>query len=146
MMPMDDRELNELLRGLPRESASAGFSARVVARLDAADRRVRAWRRAVPALALASACVLAAAGATLWSFERRETIQEQQVARQRLELLEDEYRDIEEELLELQNLVAAAQPVVGVEGPGERGYVFDLGEMARARASGGIPVAYRLPH
>jgi hypothetical protein len=143
---MDDRELNELLRGLPRQSASAGFSARVIAGLDAADRRARARRRAVPALAFALACLIVAAVATIRSFERQAAIEEQQVAIQRLEHLEDEYRDIEEELQELQSLVAAAQPVVGVEGPGERGYVFDLGEMARARASGGVPVAYRLPH
>ena len=143
---MDDRELRDLLRSLPRDSAPPGFTARVVARLDAADRRVRARRRLVPVLAFATAFVLAAAAAVTYTWSVREAEREDLLARQRFETLELEYRDLEEELVEIQQMVAAAQPVVGVEGPGERGYVVDLGEMARARANGAVPVAYRLPH
>jgi hypothetical protein len=143
---MDDRELRDLLLRLPRDAASRDFSARVAERLDAADRRVRARRRAVPALACAAAIVVAAATGLLYSWQRREALREERVERARLEDLELEYRDLEEELVELQRLVAAAQPVIGVEGPGERGYLLDVRELARASADGTVPVAYRLPH
>ena len=143
---MDDRHLQELLRRLPREEASPDFRARLLQRLDGADRRARARRRAAPMLAFAAALILAVAAAATWTWQRRIGEQEDRIARARLEGLELEYRDIEEELNEIQRLVAGAQPVVGVEGPGERGYVVDLGELAQARANGSVAVAYRLPH
>jgi hypothetical protein len=143
---MDDRELRDLLRRLPRDAASEGFAARMAQRLDAADRRVRLRRRAAPAVALAAAILLASTSALLYSRVRREALREERVEQARLLNLELEYRDIEEELAELQRLVAAAQPVVGVEGPGERGYLLDVRELARAQADGTVPVAYRLPH
>jgi hypothetical protein len=143
---MDDRELRDLLLRLPRDAASEGFSARVAERLDAVDRRVRRRRRAAPAIAFAVAVLLASTTALLYFRERREALREERVEQARLESLELEYRDIEEELAELQRLVAAAQPVVGVQGPGERGYLLDVGELARARSDGTVPVAYRLPH
>jgi len=143
---MDDNQLRELLRRLPRDAAPPGFSARVLASLDRVDRRVRRRRRLVPALAFATALVVAAGTGIVYERTRREGLRQDQIARQRLATLEHEYRDIEEELVELQRMVASAQPVVGVEGPGERGYLVDLGELARARASGAVPVAYRLAH
>ncbi|HVR30385.1 MAG TPA: hypothetical protein VMS86_12735 [Thermoanaerobaculia bacterium] len=143
---MDDRELRDLLRRLPRDSAPPDFGARILARLDGVDRRARARRRAAPALGFALALVLAAGAAVTWTWQRREGLREDRIARARLESLEHEYRDLQDELAELQRLVASAQPVVGVEGPGERGYVLDLGELAEARANGAVPVAYRLPY
>jgi hypothetical protein len=144
---MDDRELKELLLRIPRESASADFSARLSRRLDAADRRARARRRAVPVLAFAAAILVAAATGLLYNWQRREALREERTEQARLANLELEYRDIEEELVELQRLVAAAQPVVGIEGPGgDRGYLLDVGELARARDEGMVPVAYKLPH
>ena len=143
---MDDRELRDLLLHLPRDAASPDFSARVAERLDSVDRRLRARRRAMPVYALAVAALIAAGTGIFYSWQRREALREDRVERARLENLELEYRDIEEELVELQRLVAAAQPVVGIEGPGERGYLLDVGELARARSDGTVPVAYRLPH
>jgi hypothetical protein len=139
---MDDRELKELLLRIPRDAAPPDFAARLSRRLDAADRRARARRRAVPALAFAAAIAVAAATGLLYTWQRRE----ERVEQARLANLELEYRDIEEELIELQRMVAAAQPVVGIEGPGDRGYLLDVGELARARAEGTVPVAYKLPH
>ena len=143
---MDDRELRDLLRRLSRDSASPDFRTRLLGRLDDVDRRARARRRVVPALAFALALVVAVGAAVTWTWQKREGLREERLARARLESLEHEYRDIQQELTEIQRLVASAQPVVGVEGPGERGYLLDLGELAEARANGAVPVAYRLPH
>jgi hypothetical protein len=139
---MDDNKLRDLLRELPRESVSADFRVRVLSRLDGADRRNRARRRAVPVLAFAVALLVTAGVAVFYSLQRRE----QRIEQARLESLELEYRAIEQDFQELQRAVAAAQPVVGIEGPGERGYLVDLPELAKARAEGSVPVAYRLPH
>jgi hypothetical protein len=139
---MNDNDLRDLLREVPRESVSADFRARVLARLDGADRRSRARRRLAPVLAFAAALMVAAGVAVFYSIERRD----QRVEQARLESLELEYRSLEQDFQELQRMVAAAQPVVGIEGPGERGYVVDLPELAKARTEGSVPVAYRLPH
>jgi hypothetical protein len=139
---MRDHELRELLRDLPRESPSPEFRARMMAGLDRADRRARLRQRAAPALAFAVALVLAATTALYWSWQRRE----QRIEQARLENLELQYQDIAQDFQELQRMVAAAQPVVGIEGPGERGYVVDLPELAKARAEGSVPVAYRIAH
>lgn len=139
---MNDDKLQDLLRDLPRESVSSDFRARVLARLDGADRRNRARRRAAPVLALAAVVAVAAGIAVFYSLERRE----ERIEQARLESLELEYRHIEQDFEELRRVVAAAQPVVGIEGPGERGYLVDLPELAKARTEGSVPVAYRLPH
>jgi hypothetical protein len=139
---MDDNKLRDLLRELPRETVSADFRARVLVRLDDADRRARARRRLAPVLAFAVALTVAAGVAVVYSIERRE----ERIEQARLESLELEYRDLEQDFQELRRMVAAAQPVVGIEGPGERGYLVDLPELAKAQAEGSVPVAYRLPH
>ena len=138
---MDDNKLRDLLRELPRESVSADFRARLLVRLDGADRRNRARRRAAPLLAFAVVLLVTAGVAVSYSLQRRE----QRIEQARLDSLELEYRSIEQDFQELQRTVAAAQPVVGIEGPGERGYLVDLPELAKARAEGSVPVAYRLP-
>ena len=96
----------------------------------------------MPVLAFAVALLVTAGVAVFYSLQRRE----QRIEQARLESLELEYRAIEQDFQELQRTVAAAQPVVGIEGPGERGYLVDLPELAKARAEGSVPVAYRLPH
>jgi hypothetical protein len=139
---MQDHELRDLLRDLPRESASPEFRARLMSRLDRSDRRARLRRRAAPVLAFAVVLVLIASTAIYWSWQRRE----QRIEQARLDDLELQYKDIAQDFQELQHLVAAAQPVVGIEGSGERGYMVDLPELAKARAEGSVPMAYRLPH
>jgi hypothetical protein len=139
---MDDNQIRDLLRGLPRQSVSSQFRARLMASLDDADRRNRLRRRAAPVLALAAALLVAASFALFYSWQRREA----RIEQARLESMELEYRNIEQDFQELQRMVAAAQPVVGIEGPGERGYLVDLPELAKASTEGSVPVAYKLPH
>jgi hypothetical protein len=143
---MDDRELKELLQRIPRASAPPEFRERLAGRLDRAERRMRARRRALPVVAFAVALAIGAGATLLWNWHRSATLREERIERARLEDLELEYRDIEQEVADLQRLLATAHPVVGVEGPGERGYLLDVGELARASADGAVPVAYRLPH
>src|SRR5262245_59325895 len=112
---MQDHELRDLLRDLPRESPSPEFRAQLLSRLDRADRRARLRRRAAPVLAFAVALVLAASTALYWSWQRRE----QRIEQARLDNLELQYQNIAQDFQELQRMVAAAQPVVGIEGPGE---------------------------
>ena len=143
---MDDNDLRNLLRDLPRESVSPDFRGRVLARLDAADQRIRARRRVAPVLAFAAALVLAASTAAVYTWQQRAQARAASIEQARLETLELEYRNIEQDFEELQRMVAKAQPVVGIEGPGERGYLVDLPELAKARTEGSVPVAYRMAH
>ena len=143
---MDDNPLRDLLREVPRESASPGFRARVLARLDAADDRIRARRRRAPVLAFAAALLLAASTAAVYTWRQRSQAREASIEQARLERIELEYRNIEQDFQELRQMVAAAQPVVGIEGAGERGYLVDLPELAKARTEGSVPVAYRMAH
>lgn len=143
---MHDNDLRNLLRDLPRESVSSDFRGRVLARLDAADERIRVRRRLAPVLAFAAALLLAASSTAVYTWQQRAQARAASVEQARLETLELAYRDIEQDFEELQRMVAAAQPVVGIEGPGERGYLVDLPELAKARTDGSVPVAYRIAH
>ena len=143
---MDDNRLRDLLREVPRESVSTDFRARVLSRLDSADARIRARRRRAPVLAFAAAFLLAASTAAVYTWLERTQAREASIEQARLETLELEYRNIEQDFEDLQRMVAAAQPVVGIEAAGERGYLVDLPELAKARTEGSVPVAYRLAH
>ena len=143
---MDDNDLRNLLRDLPRESVSSDFRGRVLARLDAADQRSALAAALAPVLAFAAALFLAASTAAVYTWQQRAQARAASIEQARLETLELEYRNIEEDFEELQRMVAKAQPVVGIEGPGERGYLVDLPELAKARAEGSVPVAYRMAH
>ena len=143
---MEDNRLRDLLREVPRESVSTDFRARVLSRLDSADERMRARQRRAPVLAFAAAFLLAASTAAVYTWIERTHAREARIEQARLETLELEYRNIEQDFEDLQRMVAAAQPVVGIEAAGERGYLVDLPELAKARTEGSVPVAYRLAH
>jgi hypothetical protein len=117
-----------------------------MARLDAADDRIRARRRRAPVLAFAVVLLLVAGTAAIYTWQQRSHARAASIEQARLESFELEYRNIEQDFQELQRMVAAAQPVVGIEGAGERGYLVDLPELAKARTEGSVPVAYRTAH
>ena len=68
---MDDNDLRNQLRDLPRESVSSDFRGRVLAQLDAADERIRTRRRLAPVLAFAAALLLAASTAAVYTWQQR---------------------------------------------------------------------------
>ena len=116
---MKQDDLGKALRELPRTEPSIGFRRRVLNRVE--ERRVRraAWRPAY--LAAALALVMAIPIGVLVRDIRAE-----RRSRQRVETLRQEYRSLEQELLELQRMAVRSRPLVGVEGPGEYDYVIDL--------------------
>src|SRR5262245_39846616 len=111
---MRDEELRDLLRELPRETPSPAFRTRLSAKLEGVASRAGTRRRAAPMLAAAIVVLLAATTALYYSWQQRE----QRIEQARLENLEIEYRSLAQDFQDLQRAVAAAQPVVGIEGSG----------------------------
>lgn len=133
-MKRDD--VSELLKNLPRQEASSGFTERVIARLDAPSRRGvgRAW-------VLAAACALIAGlslGAVAWREHAERRAAAERLEQRRVEIMRNEYRALERELQELRSLASEAQPVLELGGTENVDFVFDLRrhaeERGRARA------------
>ena len=107
---MDDGDIGDLLRELPRVRAGADFDARVLRRLRAGRRPAPRWRRALlPAIAAAGAVVFAAV------LRREET---------RREAVRQETRALARELDEMKQ--ALPSPVVDVGEENGVRYVIDL--------------------
>lgn len=138
---MNDQDLRTLLRRTPRAEASPGFKTRVLARIEE-----RSQRRRSPmplfAFGIVAAVLLIAAP---FAWRQRIAQEQEQVARQRVESMQHEYRDLEAELRQLRRFVAESQPIVGVEGGGEVDFVLDLQELSQGREGKSIPVSYRFP-
>ena len=124
MTAMNDGDVGNLLKKLPRHEVSPEFTERVMERLDepALVRRGRVF---------AGACALLLAvwlGAVVLEErnERRETAE-------RLEMMRDEYRALEVALEELRSLASEAQPVLDLGGTEQVDFVFDLRRLAEER-------------
>lgn len=121
-----DTHLDTALHELPRERASADFTARVLARLER-----RPWWASHDArqrLALAMTCTLALGlGLGFWHEGR-----ERAASRARLEALRSEQRALALELSELERLAAQARPVIYLDGGDADGtdVVLDLVRVA----------------
>ena len=122
--PPSDGELDRLLSGLPRQSASAGFTGRVLASLDAPARRGvgRRWP-----LAAAAAAALAAG---IWLLPR--TAPPPPLAE--AAALREEHRLMMEELESLKTSLRQSQaaPVLYLGGNEHLDLVLDLGPVWRA--------------
>ena len=112
-------ELGNALRELPRAEASIGFRRRVLNRLDEERLRRIAWR---PVYVAALALIVTLIPVGVLVKENRD----QARSRQRVEQLREEYRSLEQELLDLRSLAIRSTPLVGVQGAGEYDYVLDL--------------------
>lgn len=117
--PMSQDEMGDALRELPRARASIGFRRRVVSRLDEGRSRRVSWRPVY--LAAATAIVLSIPVGLVVKENRDEAR-----SRLRVEQLREEYRSLEQDLLDLQRLAIRSRPVVGVRGAGELDYILDL--------------------
>jgi hypothetical protein len=107
---MYDERLRELLRGLPRESASAGFADAVIA----ASRR----HPAHPVRWVAAAAIMLVAGLGV-------VAQRNAVYQERQQLIREQ-KAISAELAELKKLTRAEEPVVFVGGDENVDFVLDL--------------------
>jgi len=128
---MEDHRLGDLLHELPREQARPGFTARVVNRLDAPERR-----RSIPRLALAT--VLAAVLAVTAGFlidARREALESAR-AEKALAEIRAEHAQLEREVRELSD----QPPVVYLGGNEDIDLVLDLGKVRGSE--GATPAAY----
>ena len=122
---MEDHNLGPLLRDLPRERARAGFTARVMARLD--DPAPKPWRQ--PRLVFATAAlaaVVASAGILQVHSGRQEALRNAE-ARRMLQELRSEHDSLKQELQSL-----SEPPVVYVGGDEEVDLVVDLSRIQPA--------------
>jgi hypothetical protein len=126
---MEDHSVGPLLRELPRERAREGFTARVMARLDAPE--PKAWlhsRRYRLVLATAAlAAVVASAGILQVHAGRQEALRTAE-ARRVLRELRSEHDSLKQELQSL-----SQPPVVYVGGDEEVDLVVDLSRVRSAR-------------
>lgn len=117
---MEDHKLGQLFRELPRERARAGFTARVMARLDAAP-EPRVWRQ--PRLVFAAAALaatVASAGFLQLRSDRQAELRAAE-ARQLLQELRSEHESLKQELQEL-----SEPPVVYLGGDDKVDLVVDF--------------------
>jgi hypothetical protein len=125
---MEDHSVGPLLRELPRERAREGFTARVLARLDAPS-AARPWRQ----LVFASAAVVALSGAVasvgiLQVHAGRQEALRTAEARKVLRELRSEHDSLKQELQTL-----SQPPVVYLGGDEEVDLVVDLSRVQSAR-------------
>lgn len=122
---MEDHNLGQLLRELPREQARAGFTARVLENLDAKP-EPRTWR--TPRMVFATAALVAAvasAGILQIRADRQEELRKAE-ARKVLQELRSEHESLERELRSL------SDPVVYVGGNEDVDLVVDLSRVQNA--------------
>ena len=123
---MEDHGLGRLLRELPRERAREGFTARVLARLDAWP-EPSVWRR--PRLVFAAAAlaaVMVSAGLLQVRAERVEEVRKTE-ARRILRELRSEHESLKQELQEL-----SGPPVIYLGGNEKVDLVVDLSRVQNA--------------
>ena len=123
---MEDHGVGPLLRELPRERAREGFTARVLARLDAPAPKPWQQPRLVFATA-ALAAVVASAGILQVHAGRQEALRAAE-ARKMLRELRSEHDSLKQELQSL-----SQPPVVYVGGDEEVDLVVDLSRVQSAR-------------
>lgn len=122
---MEDHNLGQLLRELPREQARAGFTDRVLANVDARP-EPQTWRQ--PRLVLATAALAAAVasvGILQVRADRHEEMRKAE-ARKILQELRSEHQLLERELRSL------SDPVVYVGGNEDVDLVVDLSRVQNA--------------
>lgn len=123
---MEDHSVGPLLRELPRERAREGFTARVMARLDASEPKPWLQPRLILATA-ALAAVVASAGILQVHAGRQEALRTAE-ARKMLRELRSEHDSLKQELQTL-----SQPPVVYVGGDEEVDLVVDLSRVQSAR-------------
>src|SRR4051812_2129671 len=129
---MEDHRLGDLLRELPREQARPGFTARVLHRLDAPERR--RWIP-IPRLALATALTLALAVTTGFLIDARRDALESARAEKALAEIRAEHARLEREVQDL-----SQPPVIYLGGNEDVDLVLDLGKVRGSE--GATPAAY----
>ena len=129
---MEDHRLGDLLRELPREQARPGFTARVLHRLDAPERRRSI---PIPRLALATALTLVLAVTAGILIDARRDALANARAEQALAEIRAEHARLEREVQDL-----SQPPVIYLGGNEDVDLVLDLGKVRGSE--GATPAAY----
>lgn len=130
---MEDQRIGDLLRGLPRERARPGFTARVLSALDAEPRKAPAWRPAI--LAAAALVAVAASAGFLAERQASRAADTERLLRE----LRAEHGRLEEEFQEL-----AEPPVLYLGGYRGAGGEVDLVlDLSRVPDGVTIPASYK---
>lgn len=117
-----DRQLDDLLRSLPRIAAPPGFAARASRSIRTAARpRIRLWLPVATAAAAIIAAILAS------------PVLRDPPPRRDIAALDEEYRRLAAELEALETLRASARPVVYLGSGAQTDFVLDLDRLARRR-------------
>ena len=130
---MEDHRVGDLLRELPREHARPGFTARVVNRLDAPERRSISWR--APRLALATALMIVLTVTAGFLIQERRDALANARAEQALAEIRAEHARLEREVQDL-----SQPPVIYLGGNEKVDLVLDLGKVRGSE--GATPAAY----
>ena len=144
---MNDEELGEVLRTLPRCQAADGFTGRVLSEVDGSVSRARARASSVRRLTLVggAAAFVLALGVAGWFGLGEWKSQERSRAASRVEQLRDEYRALQGELQELRELTDEVSPTLELGGNEELGFIFDMRELDPSRHSGARPASLQEP-
>jgi hypothetical protein len=129
---MEDHRLGDLLRELPRERARPGFTARLLNRLEAPERR-RPFPRLALAGALAAVLTMITTGVLVDA--RRDALRAAQ-AQQALQEIRAEHGRLQREVQEL-----SRPPVMYLGGNENVDLVLDLGQVSGTE--GAKPAAYQ---
>jgi hypothetical protein len=128
---MSEEKLGNLLRSLPREEASEGFTDRVMSRLEEGRRPFLQ-----PRFALAASVILIAA---VWiGTDRWMAMQREEQTNQRIRTLKTEIQKIQSDIRLLRDLA----PVLYLGGNEEVDFVLDLGKAAREKGDGLKPISF----
>ena len=123
---MNDQQLNELFRSLPRQDSSHGFTDAVLSRLD--DQTGAETRFPWKAAAVVTLAVLLG-GLT------GQTLIERQQHRDRLDAFRTEQQRIEQQIEELRGLTSQAESLIYLGSDGDTDYVIDLRDVELADSS-----------
>lgn len=143
---MKDKDIERLLRSLPRQKASPEFTTRLLRKVS--ERREAPFRETrwlAPRPLLAGVAALLLLGATTTGLQRWYELRERSQAARRVEALRSEYEALEKELEELRSLAATSQPVVELGSTENMDILLDLRTLTpgTGRDSQAQPVEYR---
>jgi len=129
---MKDKDIERLLRSLPRQKASPEFTTRLLRKVrERKETPSRETRWLAPRPLLAGVTALLLLGAATTGLQRWYELLERSQAARRVEALRSEYEALEKELEELRSLAATSQPVVELGSTENMDILLDLRTLSR---------------
>ena len=130
---MNEEPIRGLLKSLPREKASAGFTERVMSRLDEKDQKRLFW--GAPRLALAAGSLMMVIA--VWIGMSQWQSQQDAQVDSRIQTLKSEIQQAQKDILLLKEIA----PILYLGGDKEVDFVLDLRHLVQEEGSGGLQPA-----